>query len=401
MKLQSGVKKVFKNVPGFKGLVRSLLGQTRQVSQVSGCWLIELRDGAKSDEGFVRDLERTLEALDSVSIARYVPELDRLLMFPESCPVPDQDEIDQLLTHVEKKHGWQMALFASRTRFPEDKAARQRVVLEMAMDSLSFGSGFVIGKVGRRTFNFFTDLGALTLLLESTPELRAPMEKWLGEDNTELLFQAVSNVSDSFSQGWSGSLVDIFYRYRAWHAENNREECWLAMRQQILETVKSSGPLPLAQLARPAAVPDGPVEQYMSTAEKLSLASFSAGMALTHSLNTSAAMLFASIPKPALRGRDAYCQELVRQFARFEILTLNETPLSLLDRVNRIVIDERLVKPSRKLITTILPLDASLPSLAELEKLLVSDSLTIDDDQYLMVQVRTRRSIPLKAREWF
>lgn len=389
-------------VPNVRSLIRSALGQQRQTSIRDRWALVELRSGAKDDRAFLRDLLDALTTRRLCEAAVYVPEIDRLVLrFAKTVSATDVDAVLREVERVERQHQWHRSFFATQTRFPEERTARYRALLEAGMDVASFGAGLVVGKVNERYFRFFADLSALSSLIDSTPELRRPVDVWLGEENTELLLRLLSNLSESFSQGWSGSLVDVLHRLHQWRADNRRQACWEALREQCLQHMTEAPSLRDPALPRPVPVPDGAVEAYQSTAEKLSLAAFSTGMAFTHNLSQSTATLFSSIPRPALRGRSTFCLTLAEQLAKGSILVMDPDALELLDRIDRIVIDAALVQQTRDAITSVYREGRLKLPLSLLEQLLVADQVEADGHHWHLVTPNDETAVPARVRRWW
>jgi cation-transporting ATPase I len=389
-------------LPTFRSLVRTALGQRRQISTWRQWGLVEMRSGAREDDAFLQDLVTSLAVAELCEVAVHVPEIDRLVLkFRADAEQADLPGILRLLDSVERRHRWHHGFFSTHTRFPEERTARYRALLEAAMDLASFSTGLLIGRINERYFRLFTELSALSSLIDSTPELRHPVDAWLGEENTELLLRLISNISESFSQGWSGSLVDLLHRLHQWQAENQRQMCWESLRERCLPHMTSSAYPPATVAPRPVPVPEGAVETYQSTAEKLSLAAFSTSMAFTHNLSKSTATLFSSIPRPALRGRATFCQKLTGRLAEGHILVLAPEVLELLDRVDRVVIDAALVQQTRLAITSVYREGRIRLPLTLLEQLLTDGQIETDGHVWQLGEAADTEAVPPRLRQWW
>ncbi len=390
-----------RRLPSLKSALRKLFGQERQLTLVDRWIIVELRGYAAGDESFTQELEHQLLNKNFVQIAKHVPELDRFIVKVKRQTEGHKREVISLVERLETKFGYQHALFSTRTRFPEETLTRYRTLIEMGIDVLSFSGGLVLGQLNRRSFNFFTDLSALSVLVENIPELRGPLDNVLGHENSELLIRVVSSVSDSFSHGWSGSLVDLIHRSHEWKAEKAREQSWLAFREQFLERIERGMISKQIRANRPCPLPDGPVEKYLDTAEKFSLASFSAGIAFTHSLNSSARMLFTAIPKPAIRGRDSFCLELLERLTLQNMLVLDPGKLACLDRVDCLALDSGLLQPSKLAATSVYIQGKTQLDSQQVEELLQKGCLKLKRSTLVLSPAADETKLNARVEKWW
>lgn len=366
-----------------RAFIRQVLGQVRPVTESGQCLLIGLRKGAPEHREMLDQLEQRLAGMSGIAGAWFIPDMDRLVVLQERAGADTslREEILNCIGGVEETFGMGYARFPTQSRFPDIQSELPRLYVEMGLDLAGFGSGLMLRTVGGKPLRFFSHLSAFNLVIEQTPELRAPLASWLGQGNVELLQRAVATASESFSQGWSGSLVDLAQRYMQWQSEMARAQCWQAVSSQSLAgiTALPEGLRPRPQRRQP--IRPGPIEEYQKTAEKLSLAAFSAGMAFTHDLNRSTATLFSALPRPAVQGKAAFRLTLARELAEQGVLVLNRDALDLLDRIDRIVVDARVVTARRLAVTTRCPgMDAPVP-LEKLDQLLAELERTREQEE--------------------
>lgn len=382
-----------------RNFVRESVGQIRPLHRVSSYILVGLRRGIENEDDALSDVEKFCAAQNSVEGAWFVPALDRLVL-----KVSPDAEFEAVLTLVlaeiakcEKAHGFGRARFHTRSRCPDFRAHRLRLYLAMGLDLAGFGSGLLMRQVNERTFRFFAGASAFALFVEYTPEVRQPLDEWLGRENSELFLRYLETVSESFSQGWSGSLVDLAKRGMHWQAETAREQCWFRMAEQTLPQIAHGGQRQPA-LVRPCDVEQGAIERYQQAAEKYSLAAFSAGMAFTHDLSRSAATQFSAIPRPALLGQNAFQLTLIRELAMVGVLVLDGEVLKLLDRVDRVIVDQRYVSASRLVITTRYPASRAALNLHQLNGLLEDEGRV---PTWEVVTPRTVEEVPVRMQRWW
>ncbi|ABC27339.1 Cation transport ATPase [Hahella chejuensis KCTC 2396] len=383
-------------------LLRQALGQVRQES-IYGPWLLlELREGGRNSPEFLRSLERELVESGHCLHAWYIPELDRLAVKRANAGEESRKAALETVEKLERSYGLHRNLFATDTRFPEEMTIRYRALLELGLDLSAMGAGMTFGKVSGRTFRFFTDLSAVSILLEQTSPLRKPLDHMLGSENTELLLRFMNAVGESFSHGWSGSLVDMALRLQQWRAEEARQQSWDQLRDACLQQIEQlrRGAEPAPQRPRP--LPDGPIEKYKDTAEKLALAAFSAGMAFTHDLTQSASTFFSSLPRPAHRGRKAFCLALAQRMAKADILLLEEpSVLERLDRIDRVALDEELFRTQRPAVTATRHSGRHRTPVAVLDGLLTEPAVEWKGRTYQWRTPEQEQEVPPRLREWW
>lgn len=350
------------NLKPARTVIRQILGQVRPVTDAGQCLLIGLRKGAIELPEMLDALEQQTKALNGVAGAWFIPDLERLVVLREHEDTDKAIEESVLagIAEVEEAYGHASARFPTQSKLPDIQAELPRLYVEMGLDLAGFSTGLLLRKVGGRPYNFFSELSAFNLLVEYTPELRIPLDTWVGHNNAELLLRTLATLSESFSHGWSGSVVDLGQRFMQWQSETARINCWQSLSKASVEAIARlpKGLRPGPQRAQP--IRPGAIEEYQATAEKLSLAAFSAGMAFTHDLKRSAATLFSSTPRPAVQGRAGFRLTLTRQLADNGVLVLDRTVLDCLDRIDRIVVDNSIVRSDRMVATTRYP-DAESP----------------------------------------
>lgn len=351
-------------------VIRQILGQVRPVSDAGRCLLIGLRKGAAELPEMLDALEQRVGELAGVSGAWFIPELERLVVRREHGDIDAtiggttqgtiEESVLSCIAEVEETFGHASTRFPTQSKLPDIQSEVPRLFVEMGLDLAGFSTGLLLRKVGGKPYGLFSELSALNLLVEYTPELRVPLDTWVGHNNADLLLRTVATFTESFSQGWSGSVVDLGQRFMQWQSETARIQCWESLSKVSMEAITQ---LPRGLRLGPkrtVPVPPGAIEQYQATAEKLSLAAFSAGMAFTHDLRRSAATLFSSTPRPAVQGRAGFRLTLTRQLAEDGVLVLDRTVLDCLDRIDRIVVDDNIVRADRMVATTRYP-DAQSP----------------------------------------
>src|SRR5690606_35537486 len=187
----------------------------------------------------------------------------------------------------------------------------------------------------------------LITLVDNFPELREPLVSWLGRDNVDMLLSLSATFSESMTKGRSGGVLRLALRMQEWSAIQARKAVWLDLESHCLSLWERASRLRGSFQRRMTPLPNGPIEDYTATSEKLAMASFSVELANTHDLANATAALFAAVPKPANYGREAFCIELERRLAKAGVLVVEPRSLRALDRVSRVLVDSRLLSQVR------------------------------------------------------
>lgn len=386
-------------------LVRRTLGQIRPVVDSGNFLLVGLRKGAAEREQLLDALERRLTSLSGVSGAWFVPPLGAMVirLEQESAAESMRGTVVDRIAEAEDQAGIGFRRFPTSTGLPDVRAASSKLYTEMALDLAGFGTGLLLRRVGSRPFYFFSAFSAVNQVMGYTPETRRYLDAALGTANAELVLQIAGTLGEALSEGWSGSLVDLRQRWLQWQSEAATARCWQAMAPDILASIARLPAGLRQEPGRAQPVRAGAIERYREAAENVSVAAFSAGMVFTRDLNRSVATLFSSVPRPAIHGPAAYRLALIRELADNGVLVLDAEVLSYLDRIDRIVVDARIISATRTMATARFP-DASSPvPLEYLVKLLEHPKQTLEtgDSRYSSVQPRARKSVPGEIRAWW
>lgn len=330
---------------------RELRHQKRRVWQTPGRAHIELRD---LDRTQLRSLTQTvvprLEKVEGVKWARVNPFLRRVVVAIEG----EQAPIETLISMVDEAevtlalHGRPFA--DGPLSYPGDLTPLRRTEASMVADVVGAALGLArraLGWVSSGTLEI--DAIALLAVIDNVPAARRAVEKAIGTAATDLTMTLAGAFITMRMRGVVGPVVSLAQRWLRLQAQRHRRELWArweptlcgeqAAHDELLDT-------PAAD-ARPLAVPDGKIENYAQRAVIAALGALGVGMASTRSLQRASSVLFAALPRPAREGRDAFTQRLMVQFAQEGLLTLNPGALSLLDRLDAVVLPGELLGDAR------------------------------------------------------
>ncbi|MEE4251272.1 MAG: cation-transporting P-type ATPase, partial [Alcanivoracaceae bacterium] len=275
-----------------------------------------------------------------------------------------------------------------------------RTSLELLTDSGSLALSFALGRINSSRLGVWIDLSALVSMTQNMPDLREPLEKRLGSENTELLLSVAGSFADAMMRGWSGPSLDIVHRLHQYQAFLERRRVWESHQHELLHWWRDM-PEYEEMPVRKHPLPEGPVEKYQNTAEKFALAGFGVGMASTHNLTKSVGGLFAAVPKPAVLGRSSYVSEMIRRLVACDVFVLEHQALTVLDRVTDIVIDERYMAVNRYHVASVLGLLMPAPELRRVaQAILDGHKSPVSEGSYWRLESAKRDSWPTSVQEW-
>lgn len=324
-------------------LVRYFTGQVRQRWRNENRIYLELRNFPPDKlSEFVRTAKTALTQLESVKQCVYLPEIKRLIIFSEA-------EIEELkliktIHKIEVELGIEHFLFNGDDHFPAADAPFIRSLVELTADVGGLTAGLLLNRISNSNSNLWMELSAILSVIENVPPVRGPIEKLLGEDNTELAISLLNSFSESVLRGWSGSVVDILHRVQQLDLLSQRKLLWQLQEPGYAKSIMQLSSTQFISVERARPLQDGVIEQYIDTAEKLSLAGFSVGLSNTHSLVKAVASLFSTVPKPATLGRSSFLLGYERKLAASNILVMNRDSLLALDRIEYVLIDGSLLE---------------------------------------------------------
>lgn len=389
-------------LPRVRQSLRYVLGQNRQSWSSGSILYVELRGGCAHDNDFLDRLEAALEQAPQVLWSRYVPELERLVIAKAHKDLPDSTVL-RLIRAVEKEYGHQRKLFKTHTRFPGEGALLAQTGLQIAADVAGLALGTVLGRSKGRRTRMFTDFNALITLVDNFPELREPLVSWLGRDNVDMLLSLSATFSESMTKGRSGGVLRLALRMQEWSAIQARKAVWLDLESHCLSLWERASRLRGSFQRRMTPLPNGPIEDYTATSEKLAMASFSVELANTHDLTNATAALFAAVPKPANYGREAFCIELERRLAKAGVLVVEPRSLRALDRVSRVLVDSRLLSQVRCSVSTVKPFAEVEDLYGRLDRMIVRNRVTEQDrgEEWRLEAPSKVEGLPEAVRDWW
>jgi cation-transporting ATPase I len=118
----------------------------------------------------------------------------------------------------------------------------------------------------------------------------------------------------------------------------SRARAWRSRGEAVDEPVQH----PPARSARPTPFPPGPVELFADRVAAVSLAASGAVLTVTGDLSRAAKLLLIGVPPAARLGREAFAAVLARRLADRGVIPMDPGVFRRLDRVDTVLVDERL-----------------------------------------------------------
>ncbi|MDP8960167.1 MAG: HAD-IC family P-type ATPase, partial [Actinomycetota bacterium] len=256
---------------------------------------------------------------------------------------PAEVAVEELLAVVDEVDETWQETEAELPGHPADLAPLLRQLVSFAADA----AGLAIATAGRysRLPALPAGLTVTVGLLENAPRLRRLFEARLGPATADLALSVLTAVVAGLGQGPLGPAIDLLHRAGIIAEISARRASWERREPELCADPTGPRSEPLALGPRPAPLPDGPIETYAERAWFASLAAAGITLPATRNLERASAALAAGMPKAARLGREAFAIHLGRVLAQHGILAFDPGVLRLLDRVDLVVVERRLLQP--------------------------------------------------------
>lgn len=367
-------------IEAYSDIFSGFIGKRKRRSwNLNGRSYIELRSLSNGHYlEYVDQIKRRVKRLKGVETVQINSAMGRLVVQhdPKKCAI---QKITDLCDSVETELELEDEPFSTnRVEHPGDQEPFYRLALEMGADSLSLVSSFILKLLRSTPLPIEVDFAAIVSLVENSPRLRELLEERFDPLDVDLGLNLTSSVAQALAQGPIGPAVDIVKRSLLLREHHSRQDCWKELEVELSKWSRKEIE-PLERRERPVPFPLGPIETYSDKAWFASLGAFGLGMMTTKSFQKSTSALFGGLPKPALLGRESFSSNLTKILSDRKILTLDNSSLRLLDRINCIVIQGHLLQSGLNYIEDVISLkDDKLHVLKEkLEGLFNSENVQI------------------------
>lgn len=198
---------------------------------------------------------------------------------------------------------------------------------------------------------------AATSLISSVPWMRSTIERQLGRPLTDATLAAAGVLTQTAAQRPFALTTDVFQRWISSRELLARLESWQRWENEAATRPDGQSVAAFDVPARPAALPDGPIEQISDAAGWVALGGYGATLATTASTARALSLLHVATPTAMQTGRDSFAAQLATSLSQRGGLVLDPDALRRLDRVDAVVFDSGMLVNGRKTISSVVPLD--------------------------------------------
>jgi cation-transporting P-type ATPase I len=312
----------------------------RHVWATSGRAHIEARGVHRPGrETLVDALERGLRAVEGVHWAEVNPVLAHVIVAFEEESV-GLDDLVAVVDDVEAAHGVaEDDVLVEGWDHPGDGDPLWWGVVELGADA----AGMVLGVVARaaRLPRLPIEVAAALPALDNLPPVRRALEH---RPHVEVGVVSVAALLQGLGQGTVGLVVDAGHRVMLLREAGARRAVWERVEPRLYPGPRNTHVAAFDRSPRPRPLPDGVVEAY---AQRVSLGSLGLGavaVAVTRNPRALVDVVLAAIPRAARLGREGFAAELGYGLAGRDVLVMEPLVLRRLDRIDTVVVDERLLE---------------------------------------------------------
>ncbi|MER5420635.1 HAD-IC family P-type ATPase [Streptosporangium roseum] len=335
--------------------IRNALPRPRGRRPAPGGFHVDLRAiGGPGTERVARRLEELLLALDGVERAEVNGALAAVFVGADA----DLVDLDELMSIIDELDSEQDA---AEDREQAWGSSLSSVVEQHTRAGLRLGASLVgagLAFAGRAAHlpPLFPTVPTLLHLAESTPAVRAELERHLGRSATGALFTTANIVAGTLalrplgllvhSVSAAGHYAEARGMQRAWELHGRR----LASREGAYRHTRAP------KRPRPAPRAHSPVERFERVVAPVALGASGLTRIVGAGHRRGLAMLVATTPKAAKVGRDAFSCAVGRALARRGTVVLNSEALRHMDGIDTVVLDAALLGTGSWTVDRVVPL---------------------------------------------
>ncbi len=292
-------------------------------------------------------IEKALEAIDGVSWAAYNGAFGHVIVRFDPTRVTMATLVDEMTT-AEQQPG--------RPKRITDIDPTVANVIALTADVASIGAG-VAGRALRLP-GLPAELAALTTALEHLPGLSKNLRSRLGTVRTDLGVALTSSAIGAASQMATTSIADAALRALLLSEASAHRDALSRRAKDLCPDAEASRADSVVAIARPAALPDGPIERYAQRISTVTLLAAGALLPLA-GIRRAATALAVGSSRAAGLGREAYAAQLGRVLARRGVVMRDPSALRRLDRIDTVIIDAPALMTGRTVISQVVPVGDS------------------------------------------
>ncbi|MEU0516928.1 cation-translocating P-type ATPase [Streptosporangium sp. NPDC006007] len=334
------------------GAVRNVLPRPRAVRACSGGFHVDLRViGGPGTERPARRLEELLLVLDGVERVEVNGALGAVFVGGDS----DSVDLDGLLSIIDELDGEE----------PEGEEApgpsistlvEQHTRAGIRLGASLIGTGLALAGRVAHLPALSPAVPTLLHLAESTPAVRAGLERRIGHRATGTLFTTANIVTHTLALRPLGLLVQSVSAAGRYVEARESRQAWEAHARDLAARKGAYRHTRTAKRPRPAPMAHSPVERFERTVSPAALGTSALTRVLSGSRRRGLAMMVAATPKAAKVGREAFAGAVGRALARRGAVVLNSDALRRMDGIDTVVLDAGLLGTGSWTIDRVVPL---------------------------------------------
>ncbi len=314
---------------------------------------------------FAACVEKALEATDGVSWAAYNGALSRVVVSFDPARIT-------LAVLVEEVRRVERQVDAAGRRVPmPDIDPSVANLAALGADLLGIGGGLT-GRLMRLP-RLPAELAALTAAVDVLPRLGKRLQTSLGTVGADLGVALMSSAIGAASQTVASSAADAALRILLLAETAAHRDALSRRADDLFRDAETSRADPVEQAARPAPLPDGPIERYAQRIGMVTLLAAGALLPLPGGRRRAARAIAVGSPRAARLGREAYAGQLGRVLARRGVVARDPAALRRLDRIDTVVVDAPVLMTGRSVVSQVVPMRGSADEARDRAAWLLSD----------------------------
>ncbi|GAA3122285.1 cation-translocating P-type ATPase [Streptosporangium carneum] len=347
--------------------LRNALPRARAVRATSGGFHVDLRAiGGPGTERLARRLEALLLVLDGVERAEVNGALGAVFVGGDSEAV----DLERLLSIVEELDGGEEGEDEEPDELgePGEEAEEQgpgpsmsRVVEQhtragIRLGASLLGAGLALAGRAARVPPLSPVVPTLLHLAESTPAIRAEMERRFGHHTASALFTTANVVTNTLALRPLGLLVHSVSAASRYAEARDARRAWELHAQELSSREGTYRHTRTTRRPRPVPPAASPVERFERLVSPAALGASALTRVVSDSRRRGLAMMIATTPKAARAGRETFACAVGRALARRGAVVVDSAALRRMDGVDTVILDAALLGTGSWTVERVVPL---------------------------------------------
>jgi cation-transporting P-type ATPase I len=187
------------------------------------------------------------------------------------------------------------------------------------------------------------DAAALLAVASYLPWVRSRIEHRVDSPALGVGLAVSRAIAAGLAQNVGGPVIDVVHRTSQIAAAEARRQAWARMEPELMGWHGASVGGPLRPARRAGHPPSGPIERFAVPTGFASVGAAAIGTLVRPDLDRAMSFMVAGLPKAARWGRQAFTDHLGVHLSSRDLIVLDPPALEMLDRIDRLVIEDRLL----------------------------------------------------------